>query len=177
MEAMLRSGLVSHWLKKALLTWILKPNGGLRGLSLLEELLKAVEATLTRRLEATIRSHPQGRVLASSNVGFQKGRGASLALDGTADFWDEARQRSDVPMAHIPWDYVTYFDRIDLTVPDAVKKARGVPENAARLFTEIHGTSATLTALTPWGPTPPVERVIGAHQGGCSAPFASECAG
>ena len=149
-EAMLRSGLVSHWLKKALLTWILKPNGGLRGLSLLEELLKAVEATLTRRLEATIRSHPQGRVLASSNVGFQKGRGAILVLDGTADFWDEARQRSDVPMAHIPWDYVTYFDRIDLAVPDAVKKARGVPENAARFFTEIHGTSATLTALTPW---------------------------
>ncbi len=176
-NAMLRSGLIPAWLKRALLLWMSKPNGGLRGISLLEELLKAVEAVVTRRLEESIHAHPPGRVLSESNVGFQKGRGSTLVLDVLADFWDEARQYPQRKLAHVPWDYVGFFDRIDTAVPDAILKARGVPDSAACLLVEAHSTNATLSALTPWGPTPPVTRKVGSHQGGCSAPFQSRGAG
>ena len=168
-EAMLRSGLVPLWHKRALLLWTPKLSGGLRGLSLLEELLKSVEVIVTRRLEKSIRAHPLGRVLSESNVGYQKGRSATLVLDVMADFYDEAWQVPARELTLVPWDHVAFFDRIDTAVPDAVFKARGVPETTARLLVEIHSTNATLSALMPWGPS--ITRAVGAHQGGCSAPF------
>ena len=55
-EAMLRTGLAPRILKGAMLVWASKSNGGLRGLSLLEELIKAPDAIMTRRLEVGSRT-------------------------------------------------------------------------------------------------------------------------
>ena len=72
---------------------------------------------------------------------------------------------------HIPWDYRSYFDEIDVTILDAIMQSRGISEQAAGLLVEIHTYGATLSAVTPLGYTAPVTRCRDVHQGGCSAPI------
>ena len=176
LNAMLRLQLAPMWLKQGLLVWIDKPSGGLRGLCLMEELLKALDVILVERLEGILSTYPIGTILSSSNVGFQKGRGAGLVLDVAADFWDEARESATIH-SHLPWDFRAFFDTIDLAVPDAILQARGVPPDFAGMLVELHGTGASLRAATPWGITAPVLRRVGVPQGGCSAPLLSRLAG
>ena len=176
-NAMLRTQLVPQVLKEAQLIWTSKHNGGVRGISLLEEIMKALEAIVANRIEAAMASLPLGAVLSSSNVGFQKGRGAELVLAVVQDFLDQAREQGQPPMSLLPWDVRSFFDEIDVAVPDAVMQSRGLPEDAAGLLVELHTAGATLRALTPWGCTPPVLRRTGVHQGGCSAPLLSRFAG
>jgi Reverse transcriptase (RNA-dependent DNA polymerase). len=146
---MLRLQMVPRRLKHAPLVWTAKPNGGVRGLSLLGELLKVLEGVLVARVQAVLRRLPENSVLSASNVGFQEGRGAALVLHVMQDFWDEARERPSLRMVHLPWDYKSFFDEIDLAVPDAVMQARGLSPEVAGLLDEIHSSGATLSAITP----------------------------
>ena len=176
-EALLRLGLAPCWLKCAILTWTEKANGGVRGLSLLEELLKAPDAIMTQRVESAIRCQPLGAVLTCSNVGYQRGRSPKLVLDAVMDFYEELWSDSSRCLTHVPWDFRSFFDEAHPCVADAVMKARGVPEVGRRWFVEVHSAEASLCAFTPWGLTPPVQRAIGLHQGSTSGPLLSRFVG
>ena len=176
-EASVRTALAPACLKRATVVWADKPNGGTRGLSLMEELMKAAETVVCQRTERAMQRAPSGTVLSASNVGFQKARGCSLVLDLTADFWDHARQSPGVVSTHLPWDFRSYFDELDLVIADAIMAARGVPEPAGDLLLEVHTRDACMRACTPWGWTAPVQRKIGAHQGSSSGPLLSRFAG
>ena len=69
-SAILRTGVAPLLLKRALLIWIGKTNGGHRGLSLLEELVKAPDAIMTKRLLQWIQKQSRDSILSASNVGF-----------------------------------------------------------------------------------------------------------
>ena len=101
-EAIIRLGLAPGWLKMALVVWADKPSGGVRGLSLLEELLKAPDSIMTRRVAEVLHRTPLDSVLSASNVGYQRGRSAALVLDVTQDFFDEAKEAPHRCLSHIP---------------------------------------------------------------------------
>ncbi len=176
-EAIIRTGVAPAWLKRALVTWLEKPNGGHRGVSLLEELLKAPDAIMTQRVEEVLRQQPLGSVLSASNVGYQRHRSATLVLDLAMDLWDAARGDPQRQFTHFPWDYIAYFDVMRLPIADAVMAQRGVPDKGRRLFVELHSCGVTLCAFTPWGLTLPIPRKVGAHQGSVSAPLLSRFVG
>ena len=161
-------------IKTALQANLAKAKGGWRPLTMLEEEeFKAIEGPTTQRCSLARSLLPVGEVCSRHNLAYERKQPAAadvLYLDALVV--EDARS-SGRPLARLPADYEKFFNTINLCQADAVMQARGVCDEARRLYQEAF-QGLRIHVDTAWGPSEEVRCDRGVPQGAVSSPELSK---
>eukprot|EP00439_Symbiodinium_sp_Y106_P085146 s1457_g27.t1 len=142
-------------IKTALQVNLAKAKGGWRPLTMLESLeeeFKAIEGPTTQRCSLARSLLPAGEVYSRHNLAYERRQPAAadvLYLDALVV--EDARS-SGRPLARLPADYEKFLNAINLCQADAVMQARGVCDEARRLYQEAF-QGLRIHVDTAWGPS------------------------
>ena len=163
-------------IKTALQVNLAKAKGGWRPLTMLESLeeeFKAIEGPTTQRCSLARSLLPAGEVYSRHNLAYERRQPAAadvLYLDALVV--EDARS-SGRPLARLPADYEKFLNAINLCQADAVMQARGVCDEARRLYQEAF-QGLRIHVDTAWGPSEEVRCDRGVPQGAVSSPELSK---
>ena len=165
--------MVATALKTGLQVHLLKPSGGYRPLTMLEDSFKAIEGPVTRR-KLDVRSRLSvGDVYSGANLAGESGRRAASEVLYLDVLVCEDSCVHNLPLARVPADYEKFYNTIQMVVVDAVEQCRGVPDDARRFLMEVFGDVKVLVE-TRWGVTDTVSVTRGVPQGSISGGEASK---
>ena len=171
-KAIMAVGIVPAAAKTGTVVHLPKPDGGLREITLFEEISKALDGLIVARIEKMRMQHPEGHVLSSMNIAYESGRDAAISIDADEAVWKDA-EWSEKPLADLTFDYWSWFPRIQPLVTDASLMAKGFPPELGEWFAEVDA-GQQVRFRTPWGVSPGIPRRIGYGQGLASAAWRSK---
>ena len=150
---MLVLGLIPESAKLIQICCIPKPAGGFRPLSLAEEVVKAAEGVLAKRLTTARHTLGEGTVLGAMNAAYDRGRaGTSYVLNINACVKEDSLETGS-PVCLVIMDFMTFFDLAPREVGTACMRGRGVPDAAIRFVEEVY-TKMHISVITNIGPAP-----------------------
>ena len=128
--------IVASAIKKAIQVHLDKPTGGVRPLTMLEELFKAIEGPPARRKASSRRVWPDGTVYQAFNMaGEIYNRAASEVLYTDALVCEDATG-SNRPFSRTPTDYEKFFNIIQTAVCEAVEECMNIQSCSSELTSE-----------------------------------------
>jgi hypothetical protein len=163
LEAIIIISLVPRAVKDHEVVHLLKSDGGLREITLFEEILKAADGLVLARLERVRLAAPAGSVLSRLNIAYEAGLDADIMVDLDEAVWADATIQ-DKSLVDLTLDYWSYFPRCQPLITDASLEARGYPEAVGDWFAELDAEQV-VRFRTPWGSTIGILRLIGYAQG------------
>ena len=173
-DALLLTGLMPPWINTGVVVHLLKHDGGLREVTLQEELLKASDGLVVARVERVRGGLATGRVLSGMNVAYEKGRSATEVVDLDEAIWCNAEQ-TGAGVAEGTGDLWNWFPTAQPRVTDASMSAKQYPPEVCDWYAELDANH-TVCFRTPWGTTAGIPRRGGFPQGAMSAAWRSKFA-
>ena len=149
LNAMICLALIPDKIKRVEIVHIEKQDGGSRPLSLFNELLKAAEGVVTRRILLIMRKLGSGKLVAESNFAYQPGRGCPMVISQDVAARADAIRNGQV-LYRIAGDYDGWFDVLPREIAIATMKALEVVEVSEICFVWTQRFNAE-TSLGYWG--------------------------
>jgi hypothetical protein len=156
--------LLTEELVDVLLKLLPKPNGDMRGISLIEEITKNLEWILAKRIVACIKKpYKLEDVFSGLNRAYSKGRSTTDVLYAHAMVLQNAVMTGN-PLVVCMWDLAKCYDTIQVDVVDMLLGQMNAPRKVRRFLRALFQNSK-LTLSTGYQDSRALVRKIGIHQG------------
>jgi hypothetical protein len=164
LQCMWARQLLPEELLRVVLITLPKPDGGERGISLMEEIVKAVEQLLAHRmLNSLSPGHTLRDFLSDHNKAYKTGGACADILHAHALALQHADAEGN-PMTCLMTDLAKFYDTVQTDILEVVLQGKGAPASVLNLVRAMYHGS-TLTVATQYGDCEPIARKIGIHQG------------
>lgn len=161
---MWRTQTVPSALLRTKLILLPKPTGGERGISLMEEMVKALDALLYRRIMHAVKADKlMSDFLSPANRAYKRGTSCSDILLAHSCIKEDAVHGKS-PLVTMMMDLAKFFDTVQLDVVEAVLRIKKAPDKVIAMIRALYHES-DITVHCQYGATAPIRRSIGIHQG------------
>ena len=172
-NAQLNRGVCLRTLCEVLLVMLAKPDGGKRGIALVNELTKLPPAIIMDRLSRLQRIFPSGTMCSSFNVAYQRSLSTAHVWD-TIDYHACKARLSGLILFLLEYDFFKFFDQIDRRTLVAWMMLAGFPLVMVVAFSRRYAFQK-LVCATACGITAGFMRAwFGIDQGASDSPFWSQ---
>eukprot|EP01032_Pedospumella_encystans_P008591 gene8591-10178_t len=171
-QSCLRSLLQCMWclqiipvsLKTTLLALLEKPNGGQRGISLMEEMLMALDSLLAERIKSCLLpGYSIDHLLSPLNKAYKPGKSISDIIHAHALTLEDAVIRR-LPLVCAMTDLSKFYDTIQMAVIEVVLRLKGCTQRVISIIRAMY-TGSLMRVLTHFCLTETFARARGLHQG------------